>query len=119
MRIKHLLAFIGAAAASTMALAAPPSVSDDGNTVYVAGNASPLIRLTQGEAESAIGSFRLEDGRILTLTHHGRRMFMEVDDKREELLATSKTHFVGRHSGAELTVDTLAYPDKVRLIESR
>jgi hypothetical protein len=46
-------------------------------------------------------------------------MFMEVDDKREELLATSKTHFVGRHSGAELTVDTLAYPDKVRLLESR
>ena len=117
MNIKHILALI-AAAASTMALAAPVSVSDDGNTVYVAGNASPLVRLTHAEAENAAGSFRMEDGRMLRLSAHGQRMFMEIGGKREELLPTSKTRFVGRNTGSELMVDDIAFPDKVRLLTS-
>lgn len=119
MRIKYVLAFIGAAAVSTMALAAPVSVSDDGNTVIVAGTARPLRHLTAGEAENAQGFFRMEDGRVLTLKSRGRQMFMEFDGKREELLLTSRTRFVGRDTGAELTVDDLSFPDKVRLLQAR
>jgi hypothetical protein len=119
MRIKHILAFIGAAAVSTMALAAPVSVSNDGSTVLVAGNASPLVRLTPNQVVDAQGSFRMTDGRTLTLTGQGRRMYMELDGKREELLPTSRTRFVGRDTGSELILDDLAFPDKVRLIQAR
>jgi hypothetical protein len=121
MIIKHVLAFLGAATASTMVLAAPApvSVSDDGSTVYVAGTASPLIRLSEEDAANAQGAFRLEDGRLLRLTSQGRKMFMDLDGQRQELLPTSRTHFVARRTGAELAVDELHFPEKVRLTEMR
>jgi hypothetical protein len=121
MYIKQALAFLGAAAVSGAVLAAPAQVaiSNDGSTVYVAGNASPLIRLSPGEAENAQGSFRLEDGRVLRLTSHGNKMFMDLDGRRQELLPTSRTSFVARRTGAEVAVDDLLFPDKVRLTEPR
>jgi hypothetical protein len=122
MIIKHVLAFLGAATASTMVLAAPApvSVSDDGSTVYVAGNASPLIRLTNEDATNAEGFFRLADGRLLRLTNQGNKVFMDLDGRhRQELLPTSRTHFVARRTGAELTFDEPKFPEKVRLTEMR
>jgi len=122
MRIKQVLAFLGAAAVSTLALAEPAlpvAVSADGNTVIEQGNTSPLVRLTPGEAASATGSFRLEDGRELRLTSHNSKIFMEVDGKREELLAVSKTRFVARGSGAQLALDDLQFPDEVMLTQLR
>jgi hypothetical protein len=122
MRIKQVLAFLGAAAVSTLALAeaAPPvAVSADGGTVVVQGHASPLVRLSAGEAADAAGSFSLEDGRVLTLTSHNRKIYMEVDGKREELLPVSKTRFVARGSGAELALDTPRFPERVALTQFR
>jgi hypothetical protein len=122
MRIKQVLAFLGAAAVSTLALAeAAPSVavSADGGTVVVQGNASPLVRLSAGEAADAAGSFWLEDGRVLTLTSYDRKIYMEVDGKREELLPVSKTRFVARGSGAEVALDTPRFPEKVALTQFR
>jgi DNA-binding beta-propeller fold protein YncE len=119
MRIKQVLAFLGAATASTMVLAAPApvSVSEDGGTVYVAGNASRLVRLSEADATNAQGTFRLQDGRILRLTNRGRKMFMELEGQHQELLPTSRTHFVARHTGAELAVDDLHFPEQVSLTE--
>jgi hypothetical protein len=121
MRIKQVLAFLGAATASTMVLAAPApvSVSDDGSTVYVAGNASPLVRLSEEDATNAQGTFRLQDGRMLRLTNRGNKMFMDLDGRHQELLPTSRTHFVARHTGAELAVDALHFPEKVSLTETK
>jgi hypothetical protein len=121
MRIKQVLAFLGAATASTMVLAAPApvSVSDDGSTVYVAGNASPLVRLSDEDAAIAQGTFRLTDGRVLRLTNRGNKMFMELDGRQQELLPTSRTHFVARRTGAELAVDALHFPEKVSLTEMK
>jgi hypothetical protein len=122
MHIKQVLAFLGAAAVSTLALAEPAlpaGASADGNTVVVQGNASPLVRLTAADAASATGSFRLEDGRELRLTSRNSKIFMEVDGKREELLPVSKTRFVARGSGAELALDDLQFPDKVALTQFR
>jgi hypothetical protein len=121
MIIKHALAFLGAATASTMVLAAPApvSVSDDGSTIYVAGHASPLVRLSKEDAANAQGSFRLADGRLLRLTNQGKKMFMDLDGHRQELLPTSRTHFVARGTGAELALDDLHFPEEVRLTEQR
>lgn len=119
MSIKQVLAFLGAATASTLVLAAPVSVSDDGSTVYVAGNASPLVRLSEEDAANAQGSFRLTDGRVLRLTNRGKQIFMDLDGRHQELLPTSRTHFVARHTGAELAVDALDFPEKVSLTETK
>jgi hypothetical protein len=122
MRMKQVLAFFGAAAVSSLALAepaAPVSVSDDGNTVFVRGDASPLMHLSPGQAENMQGSFKLEDGRMLRLTHRNSKVFMEVDGQREELLPLSPTEFVARKSGARLALDEPSFTDKIQLTQFR
>jgi hypothetical protein len=121
MRIKQVLAFIGAAAVSTLALAepAPVSVSADGNTVFVQGDPSPVFRLSPGQAEDTCGAFKLEDGRTLRLTSYQNKVFMEVDGKREELLPLSRTDFVARKSGARVALDEEAFAGKVKLTQFR
>jgi hypothetical protein len=122
MRITPVLAFLGAAALSTCALAEPSlpgSAGADGNTVGVQAGASPALRLTPSEAEDATGSFGLEDGRVLKLSSQDSRIYMELDGKREELLPVSRTRFVARASGAELAVDSLHFPEKVELTQMR
>jgi hypothetical protein len=120
MRIKQVLAFIGAAAVSTLALAepaAPVSVSADGNTVFVQGDPSPVFRLSPGQAEDIGGSFRLDDGRMLRLTHHQNKVFMEMSGKREQLLPLSPTEFVAAKTGARVELDEEAFASKVTLTE--
>jgi hypothetical protein len=119
MRIKQVLAFLGAAAVSTAVFAAPApvSVSDDGNIVTVHGDSSPLIRLTPGQAEDVTGSFRLQDGRVLRLTHQTNKVFMDVGGQREELLPLSRTEFVARKSGARVVLDNEAFAQNVSLTQ--
>jgi len=122
MRIKQVLAFLGAAAASSLALAAPPapvSVSADGNTVYVQGDPSPIMRLTPNQASDVQGAFKLEDGRVLRLSNHQNKVFMEVDGQREELLPLSRTEFVAKKSGARLALDEATPADTVHLVQFR
>jgi hypothetical protein len=122
MRIKQVLAFLGAAAVSSLALAepaAPVSVSADGNTVFVQGDASPLVRLSPGQAEDLQGSFRLDDGRMLKLSNHNSKVYMEVDGKREQLLPLSRTEFVASKSGARLKLDQPSFADEIHLVQFR
>jgi hypothetical protein len=118
MRIQQVLAFLGAAAVSTLALAepaAPVSVSADGSTVFVQGDPSPVFRLSPGQAEDISGSFRLEDGRMLRLTSHQSKVYMEMSGKREQLLPLSRTEFVAAKSGARIELDEEAFANKVTL----
>jgi hypothetical protein len=124
MRIKQVLAFIGAAAISTAAVStsafaapAPVSVSEDGNIVTVHGNSSPVVRLTPGEAEDVAGAFKLQDGRVLRLTHQTNKVYMDVGGKREELLPLSRTEFVARKSGARVVLDNEVFAQKVSLTQ--
>jgi hypothetical protein len=117
MRIKQVLAFLGAAAVSTCALAepAPISVSADGSTVVVQGNAIPVYHLAPSQAEEVSGAFKLEDGRMLKLTNWQNKVFMELGGEREELLPVSDTRFVAPRSGAQLALDRDSFADKVTL----
>jgi hypothetical protein len=122
MRIKQVLAFLGAAAISSLALAepaAPVSVSADGNTVYVQGDPSPIMRLSPSQAADLQGSFKLDDGRMLKLSNHNSKVFMEVDGHREELLPLSRTEFVSKKSGARLALDEPSFADKIHLVQFR
>jgi hypothetical protein len=115
---KQVLAFLGAAALSTCAFAAPAapiSVSADGNTVYVAGDATPVVHLTVAEAHEATGAFRLEDGRVLRLSSQSNKLYMELGGKRQRLIPVSRTSFVAPASGAQLELDDLRFPEKVSL----
>ena len=118
MHSKQILAFFGAAAVSTLALAepaAPVSLSADGSTVFVQGDASPVFRLTPGQAEDSCGAFKLDDGRVLRLSSYQNKLFMEVDGKREQLLPLSRTDFVAKKSGARIALDEEAFANKVTL----
>jgi hypothetical protein len=122
MRIQQVLAFLGAAAVSTLALAEPAlpaAAGADGGTVVVRGDASRAIHLTPGQAQDTNGSFRLDDGRTLRLTSRNSKVFMEVDGKREELLPVSRTEFVARDSGAQVALDGEAFAGTVRLTQFR
>ena len=122
MRIKQVLAFLGAAAVSSLALAAPAapvSLSADGSSVTVRGNTSPVFRLSPVEADEVAGNFRLADGRTLKLTSESTRVYMEVNGKREQLLPLSRTDFVARNSGARVVLDQEPYADKVTLTQFR
>jgi hypothetical protein len=122
MRIKQTLAFLGAAAVSSLALAAPAapvSLSADGSSVTVHGNTSPVFRLSPVEADEVAGNFKLTDGRTLRLTNVSNRVYMEVSGKREQLLPLSRTDFVARNSGARVVLDQEPYADKVTLTQFR
>jgi hypothetical protein len=121
MRIKPVLAFLGAAALSTAAFAAPApvSVSPDGSTVTVHGDTSPVYRLSAAQAEDTNGAFRLQDGRVLRLTSRYTKVYMEVDGKREELLPLSSTEFVAAQSGDRIALDRADYAGNVKLTQFR
>lgn len=121
MRIKQVLAFLGAAALSTAAFAAPApvSLSTDGSTVTIHGDTSPVYRLSPGQAEEKSGAFRLEDGRVLRLTSQYNKVYMEVDGKREQLLPLSPTEFVAASSGDRVALDRADYAGNVKLTQFR
>ena len=119
MRIKQVLAFLGAAAVSTAVFAAPVSVSADGTTVTVHGDTSAILRLNSQQASDATGIFRLEDGRVLRLSSERNKVFMDVGGKREQLLPLSRTRFVAADSGARIALDEAVFPSQVQLVEMR
>lgn len=121
MRIKQVLAFLGAAAVSTAVFAAPApvSLSTDGSTVTVHGDTSPVYRLSPGQAQEKNGAFRLEDGRVLRLTSQHNKVYMEVDGKREQLLPLSPTEFVAAGSGDRVALDNEDFAGTVTLTQLR
>lgn len=115
MRIQHILAFATAATLSLSACAdpsiAPSSVAT--NQVMVQGTQAPFYHLTPDEAAGLKGAFRLEDGRVMKVTNRSAKLFMELDGKREELMATGPNKFVSRQSGTSVAFNQLPFADEV------
>ena len=123
MRIQHVLAF-AAATLSVSAFADPSfnvSRSATANNVLVPGGASTnsLHRLSPADAERMQGAFRLEDGRVLTLTHQHDKLFVELDGKREELLPVGHKRFVARDSGTQVAFNQVPFADEVVVNQAR
>ena len=109
MRIQQFLAFIGAATLSISALA-QTSNADQSSTVTVQGGKSVVNRLTPYEAEIMKGSFAMEDGRTLRISHRSAKLYAELGGgKREELIPVGQDRFVGSESGNQVAFDQVPF----------
>jgi hypothetical protein len=101
MRIVQALAFAAAATLSLSAFA-DPSIAPSSATASAVMDSSThsAYRLTQDEAEHMRGTFRLTDGRTITVTNRMNKLFVDLDGKREELLPVAPKKFVTRDTGA-------------------
>jgi len=115
MRIKQVLAFLGAATLSLSAFADPsiaPS-SAVANATLAQGGAPTMYRLNAQEAQHMRGAFRLADGRTITITNKASKLFVDMDGKREELVPVGPQQFVGRDTGARVSFNQVPYADEV------
>jgi hypothetical protein len=120
MRISHVFAFAAAATLSVSACA-DPSIppSQAAHLVLVKPIPQTGYRLTPDEARHMAGTYKLDDGRTLTLTSQRTRVFAEFDGKREELVSVGGTRFVSRDTGAELTFNRVPFGDEVTLNQEK
>jgi hypothetical protein len=124
MRIQHVLAFAAAATLSVSAFAEPsfsvsPSASANGMLVPGGASANSLHRLSPADAEHMKGAFRLDDGRILTVTNKRDKLFAELDGKTEELVPVGQNRFVARSSGTRVAFNQVPFADQVVLDMAR
>jgi hypothetical protein len=115
MRISSFLAFAGAATLSLSALAAP-SIAPSAAIAHgapVQKAASSAYRLSRDDARHMRGAYLLGDGRTVTVTSEGSKLFADLDGKREELVRVGWAKFVTRDSGAGLAFNRLPYADEV------
>jgi len=115
MRIVQVLAFTGVAALS-MSACADPSVAPSsalGNTALAQVQPSMRYRLTKDEAEHMRGSFRLTDGRTITVTNRLNKLFVDLDGKREELVPVGPKTFVTRDTGTSVAFNQVPFADEV------
>lgn len=123
MRLSHVLALAAAATLSSAAFAdstAPAAGSSQPATsVLVSAAAHSLYKLTPAEAQGMVGSFQLDDGRLLVLTSKRSKLYAEFDGKREELLPVAENRFVSRDTGAELTFDRVPFGVEVTMSQAK
>ena len=115
MRISSVLAFAGAGVLSLSALA-EPSIAPSALAVHaVPGlNATPsAYRLSQDDARHMRGQYLLADGRTVIVTSEGRKLFADLDGKREELVRVGWSKFVARDTGTGFAFNRLPYADEV------
>jgi putative intracellular protease/amidase len=115
MRIVQALVFAAAATLSLSAFA-DPSVAPSSATasaVMVSSSTHSAYRLTKDEAEHMRGSFRLTDGRTITVTNRMNKLFVDLDGKREELLPVAPKKFITRDTGATVAFNQVPFADEV------
>ena len=114
MRIVQALAFIGAATLSLSAFA-DPSVAPSSATAsaVLVSSSHSAYRLTQDEAEHMRGSFRLTDGRTITVTNRMNKLYVDLDGKREEMVPVAPKKFVTRDTGATVAFNQVPFADEV------
>ncbi|HEX8787484.1 MAG TPA: hypothetical protein VF793_14960 [Telluria sp.] len=119
MRTSHILAFAAAATLSVSAFAggngtSVPS-SQAASTVTVNAMPHALYKLSPSDAQHMVGTFQLDDGRLMVLTNKRSTLFADFDGKREELVPVGANRFVSRDTGAELTFDRVPFGGEVVL----
>ena len=115
MRIVQALVFTAAATLSLGAFA-DPSVAPSSATasaVMMSSSTHTAYRLTQDEAEHMRGSFRLTDGRTITVTNRMNKLYVDLDGKREEMVPVAPKKFVTRDTGAEIAFNQVPFADEV------
>jgi len=117
MRIHQFLAIAGIAMLSLPACA-DPSIAPSPSVAVTAQarHAAPTTyHLARDEARRMRGAYLLDDGRTITVTSEGGKLFADLDGKREELVRVDWAKFVSRDSGIRLAFDRVPYADTVVL----
>jgi hypothetical protein len=65
------------------------------------------------------GAFRLDDGRVLTVSNKRDKLFAELDGKTEELLPVGQNRFVTRDSGTRVAFNQVPFAEQVVLDMAR
>ena len=114
MRIVQALVFAAAATLSVSAFA-DPSIAPSSATAsaVLAPSTYSAYRLTTDEAEHMRGSFRLTDGRTITVTSRMSKLYVDLDGKREELVPVAPKKFVTRDTGATVAFNQVPFADEV------
>ena len=112
MQTFKTLAFLGAAALSMSAFAAPNNLPSPGADSALAGTQAQY-KLTPDEVADMKGVYRLADGRRLKVMDHQSKLFIELDGKREALLPVGPNRFVSHDSGTRITFDQVPFADTV------
>jgi hypothetical protein len=115
MRIVQALAFAAAATLSLSAFADPSvaPASATASAVMMSSSTHTAYRLTQDEAAHMRGSFRLADGRTITVTNRMNKLYVELDGKREEMVPVAPKKFVTRDTGATVAFNQVPFADEV------
>lgn len=121
MRNSHVFAIAAALSLGVSACAfaegngsvAPASRAANSVLVNAASHAN--YKLTPAEVQGMVGTFRLDDGRLLVLTGKRNTLYAEFDGKREELVPVDGNHFISRDTGAELAFDQVPFGAEVVL----
>ena len=123
MRISHILAFAAVSTLSVSAFAEPSGsitpASQSASTVTVNAAMHSMYKLTPAEAQGMVGTFKLDDGRLLVLTSKRSTLYADFDGKREELLPVGENRFVSRDSGAVLTFNQVPFGSEVKLNQAK
>ena len=114
MRIVQALVFTAAATLSLGAFA-DPSIAPSSATAsaVMASSSHSAYRLSQDEAEHMRGSFRLTDGRTITVTNRMNKLYVDLDGKREEMVPVAPKKFVTRDTGATVAFNQVPFADEV------
>jgi hypothetical protein len=89
-----------------------PTLSGN-NTESAQVRSHVMYRLTKDEAEHMRGTYRLADGRTLTVTNRMSKLYGELDGKVEEMLPVGPTKFVMRDSDTRLAFNRVPFADEV------
>jgi 3-oxoacyl-ACP reductase-like protein len=118
MRALSLITFLGAAALSVSAIAAP-SVTPDASSsaltsITVPGGANRTLR--EQEITDVQGTYHLSDGRVMHVTSEARRLYADINGgSKAQLVKAGDTTFVSREDGTRFEFDQLPFATNVTM----
>jgi hypothetical protein len=113
MRIAHVLTLIGAAALSLSAAAEPVNADTGASTmptVNVAHN-----KLHAEDVNAVLGTYALDDGRMLRVSTEHRKLYAEVNGVKKELVKVGGAKFASRDDALRVSFDTGSIGNDVTL----
>ncbi len=112
MRMQHVLTFIGAAALSLSAAAAPGTIADSNSAKAGCDKPSQLL---PGSYDRMQGDYKLEDGRTLRVTGEDRKLYVDLGDGKTELVPVSRYDFKVPAKNLRVSFDRMPAPEFVKV----
>jgi hypothetical protein len=119
MRALTLLTFLGAAALSVSAIAAPAVTPDASATALTSVNVpgASTRTLRAAEVEGVQGTYHMKDGQTMHITTEDRRLYADFSGAgKTELVKAGENTFVSRADGTRFEFDQVPFANNVTMI---